>query len=261
MRLLCYPLTFLTLLQFPLWGQDPLEAPAQPGPEKIAEVEELARKLALSVEGAIVDEDGKFTLGAVGPIYTYVDADASGTLWLCHNDADRPEAILAVSSWRNKRFIEAHAFSRHQLEFKILGAEWHPAPAREPIAIPDAAPPSEEEPIRLKQMQKLLDRFSCFEEWPGKPPTKFDILPTPAYRYPDSTPDNDGAVFAIVRDRDPEAVLIIETSKDSWQYMLGRMSANPMSYQFDGKRTPIDRAVGRNSPYFFLRRGAEPADR
>lgn len=238
-----------TTLQSPLLSQDT----ELPKPEKIAEVNELARKLALSVEGSIVDGNFRETLEAIGPVSTHMDDVASSTLWLCLNAMERPEVVLAISSWQDQRFIEACSFSQHALEFDILGFKWKPSPARNPIAIKDAPQPDETEEGRLKQMEKLLERFGGSEEYLGGE-VEFEILLKPIYRYPKSSQVDDGAIFSLVRDGDPEALLVLETSKDGWQYMVGRMTGNPLSYTLDGKKIPVEFARTPTAPYIFVRR-------
>lgn len=227
-----------------------------PGPEEIADVNELARKLALSVEGSIVDGNSREILEAIGPVLTHVDDVASSTLWICPNAMGRPEVVLAISSWRDQRFIEACSFSQHKLEFNIMEMKWNPLPARNAIAIKDAPEPDKAEDGRLQQMQKLLERFGGSEEYLGGEAI-FDIQPKPIYRYPKSSRSDDGAIFCLVRAGDPEALLVLETSKDGWQYMIGRMTANPMSYKLDGKKIPVELSRNANAPYIFVRRQAE----
>ncbi len=227
-----------------------------PGPEKIAEVNELARKLASSVKGSIVDGNFREALEAIGPVSTHIDDVASSTLWLCLNSMERPEVVLAISSWKDQRFIEVCSFSQHPLEFDILGFNWKPSPARDPIAIKDAPQPDETEDGRLKQMEKLLERFGGSEEYLGGE-VELKIQLEPIYRYPKSSHKDDGAIFILMRDGDPEALLVLETSKDGWQYMVGRMTGNPMSYTLDGKKKPLEFARSSSAPYIFVRRQSE----
>ncbi len=250
-RLFCF-LFVVFAIQSPLLCQDADDA----GPEKIAEVNELARKLALCVKGSIVDGNFRETLEAIGPVLTHVDDVASSTLWLSLNSMGRPEVVLAISSWKDQRFIEACSFSQHVLEFDILGFNWKPSAARDPIEIQDAPQPEESEEGRLKQMQKLLERFGGSEKYLGGE-VEFDIQLEPIYRYPKSSQKDDGAIFSMVRDGDPEALLVLETSKDGWQYMVGRMTGNPMSYTLDGKKISVELERTATAPYVFVRRPPE----
>lgn len=227
-----------------------------PGPEKIGDINELAKRLALSVEGAIVDGDVREILEATGPVLTHIDDVASTTLWICFSEVGRPEVVLAVSSWRDQRFIEACSFSEHSLEFKIMNTEWRPSPARMPTAINDAPPPAESEADRLKQMQELLKRFGGSQAYLGRE-VEFEIPTKPIYRYSQSSRTNDGALFIMARDGDPEALLVLESSKDGWQYMVGRMTGNPMSYSLDGKQKPVEFTRNLTAPYIFVRRQPE----
>jgi hypothetical protein len=63
--------------------------------------------------------------------------------------------------------------------------------------------------------------------------------------------------LASMRDGDPEALLVLETSKEGWQYMIGRMTGNPMSYTFDGKKIPVELPRSATGAYIFVRRQAE----
>lgn len=225
--------------------------------EKIADINELAKKLASSVAGAIVDGNFREALEVIGPVLTHYDNVASSTLWICPNAMGRPQVVLAISSWRDQRFIEACSFSEHELAFTIIETKWNPTPARKPIALPEAPQPAETEAGRLQQMQELLKRFKGSEAYLGGE-VEFEIQVKPIYRYPKSTRLDDGALFAFVRDGDPEALLVLETTKDGWQFMVGLMTGNPMSYSVDGKRTAIAPVRNTQAPYIFVRRQAEP---
>jgi len=52
-------------------------------------------------------------------------------------------------------------------------------------------------------------------------------------------------------------LLVLETSKDGWQYTVGRMTGNPLSYTLDGKKMPVEFARTATAPYVVVRRQAE----
>ena len=60
------------------------------------------------------------------------------------------------------------------------------------------------------QMKELVARFRCEVVEPEKRRTELRILPTPIYRYEDPKRALDGCVFAMCRDGDHEAILILE---------------------------------------------------
>ncbi len=254
-------LVLLLVLVFPTSGfaqADAVPAEKVPvGPEKLASVKKLAQILSTNVVGAVVKDGQNVPVKLMGPIYASADAEASGTLWLCPSSDGGPEAILAISSWRDRRFFELHSFSKHELKFQIAGQSWSPAPAHNPIKIPNAPKPEADADARLKQMQQLLTRFGCTQEFANKNPIELTILTKPIYRYPQATADQDGGVFVIARDKDPEALLLIETDGGEWSYLVGRMSANSMFLQFDETRTALE-PRSRNGAYFLASRQADP---
>jgi len=84
-------------------------------------------------------------------------------------------------------------------------------PETEPIK--DAATVAATSQLRVNQMRSLARSYDVEMNGPDGRPTNLRLLPQPLYRYTDSTPERDGAIFAFVftAGADPELLLRIES--------------------------------------------------
>jgi len=216
----------------------------------------VAKQAVAELTGVELVDGKDEALECVGPVYSFGEPGfkiASGTLWVwTRNGIQRPAAVLSLATIDVRRFFEFHSFSENPLTFPILGGKWQPAAAWQPLELPNAPAPAETEQRRLSQMKLLTQRFkSTVRVIPGDRIDEMRILPTPIYRYPNTTKERDGAVFVVSRDGDPEALLIIETTSKGWQYMPARLSGHVPTIILDGKPTELSYLMGPSQPYFY----------
>lgn len=225
---------------------------------KTREILEIAKTNVTEVQGRI---DGNETpLEPHGPFYTFSDSTrkiTSGTVWIWGKQG-RPAAIMTLSTQQKRRYFEFRSICDQKLKFNVLGIAWEPQPSWDPIKIQNGPKPTSSKPRRLTQMKELVSRFRCEvdESSRGRGITLLRILPTPIYRYEDTEKQLDGCVFAMCREGDPEAVLILETTESGWQFMGGTMTGFTPTLYFDEKPYVLEE---RNSPkmsYIFLTRPA-----
>ncbi len=245
----------LCLLPCSLFAQD---KPAEPTSEQILAI---AKEAVAELTGFEQVNGKEEALECVGPVYSFGEPGfkiASGTLWVwTRKGVQRPAAVLSLATVDVRRFFEFHSFSENSLSFPVLGAYWQPEAAWEPLELPNAPAPAETEQRRLSQLKLLTERFkSKVRVIPGDRIDEMRILPTPIYRYPDSTKEKDGAVFVVSRDGDPEALLVIETTAKGWQYMAARLSGHVPTILLDGKPTELNYPMGPSQPYFYTFRRA-----
>ena len=124
--------------------------------------------------------------------------------------------------------------------------------------VPDAPPPDETAPRRLRQMRAIVNRFTGVEVRAGaevreKERCELRLLPQPIDRYTPSSADRaDGAIFIAAFGTNPEAVLFIESDGKAWNYAVGRLcGATTISLSIDRKTAwegaPVRYSV--DSPY------------
>ena len=254
MRYFLFTALFLTTAQASVRAQEDV-----PAKTKTQEIVAIARASLGDIQGTSIVEGKAVDLEPVGPVLTFVEPVfkiASGTLWVW-GKSGRPSAVMSLATVDKRRFYEFHSFSEHPLDFKILGDAWRPKPSWSPLDIPNSSAPLETEQRRLSQMKKLVERFRSTERViPGDKIVEMRILPTPIYRYPNSTQEMDGALFVISRDGDPEALLVIETKKNGWQFMAARLSGHVPTVYLDEKPYVLDYRIGPQQPYFYVIRKA-----
>ena len=171
------------------------------------------------------------------PIYFWTNPTKGGGqfgsvfLW---THSGRPVAVASIFAHpiEGKRRI---THELHSLTTDVLYPEctdghpetWQPKGGlvREPF--PDAPPPEASPARRLLQMRKLGRTFGGHTvDW-RKQRWELRLLPQPLYRY--SAPKAgivDGGLFALVTDAgtDPEILLLLEATKDGWQFGLMRFT-------------------------------------
>ena len=262
---MCWLVSMHVTFQEPKQG-NPAEKPVDKSAKESAassteEVIAIAKASIAELKGVVKLEDKSVDVEAVGPVYTFGEPGyqiASGTLWLWKTkDSARPEAIMSLATISATRCYEFHSFSVNNLQFDVLGRKWSPEPAWDPKEIPNAPEPGESEQRRLTQMKKLVERFRSKEYVPQLNVThEMRILPTPIYRYPNSTKQCDGAVFVIGRDGDPEATLMLEAINGKWHFFATRLSSHLPTVYLDEVEYKLDNPPGPFRPYFYTFRPA-----
>jgi hypothetical protein len=121
-----------------------------------------------------------------------------------------------------------HSLATGPLESLRNGeSHWTPIKAGvDPHPVPDAAPPAKTAAQRLAQMRSAARAFTVLQAVDAEETKEVELrlLPQPIYRYEAGTEDaaRDGAIFAYLRDWDPEILLLVESrdTKDGprWHY-------------------------------------------
>jgi hypothetical protein len=154
-----------------------------------------------------------------------------GALFLWVHEG-RPVAVVTFFTFKWADGRRAIVHERHSLTSEPVEATWRgdsvwrtSAPGLSFKAVPDAPPPAESAPARLRQMQAMVRDFSANtvddkgSTWPLRPLVK------PLYRY---VGKSDGAVFALVQGTDPEAFVVMEARGDGkdrhWEYAVARFT-------------------------------------
>ncbi len=246
-----------------VWGQD--KDSVNPSAESQAFA--IARATANQMHAYALAPEKRTELALSGPQYTFTDPArqiSSGTIWMWSNGG-RPAAIMSLCSMKKLRYLEFCSFSDGTLEFTgLFGERWRPAPAWKPIAMAGALPPDKSSQRRLSQLKELAARFRASAVRPSTGRTELlRVLPRPIYRYSENSYPQDGAIFLVVRDGDPEAALVIETTQQDnsytgWQFMAGNLTKNIASIFLDEQEFKLDNASGEALPYQMIRRTAEP---
>ena len=145
----------------------------------------------------------------------------------------RPEVIGSI--WASggetpagKRLCHTfHSLAMGPLEAIRNGESyWTPTKAGvDPRPVPDAAPPAKTPAQRLAQMRAAARAFTVLQAVDANETKEVELrlLPQPIYRYPtDAESLSDGAIFAYLRDWDPEILLLVESLETKggvrWHY-------------------------------------------
>jgi len=166
--------------------------------------------------------------------------DGASVIWVADG---RPEAIGSIYPWQEKFVHEFESLSRGSLEAEFEERlVWKPETAGlEFREIPDAPPPSQSAPLRLRQMKALASQFSStLLGWrdDGSQVEKLRLILRPLYRYEIKRPDQilDGALFAYAVGTDPETLLVIEAVRRAnqwrWEYAFVRQTSAGLEGRF-----------------------------
>jgi hypothetical protein len=126
-------------------------------------------------------------------------------------------------------------------------ADGHRWSARKPgivlRSVPDAPPPGDGKPTRLRQMKELAGRVSAtIVNLASTNTQEMRLLPRPIYRYEEATGELlDGTVFGLTTNgTNPDAILVVELHKSeegalNWKFGFAGMTQEQLSVKFDGK--------------------------
>lgn len=177
-----------------------------------------AEALSLKVQG------GKRLALRETPLQTFsIGGNIFGSVYLWLDAQKRPAAIGTLGSLpiakRDTGFIELHTLITQQLEPILVPGNLHIRWAPDghdlkPKRLEDVAPAAESEKGRLIQMRGIARSFEA-DMINEKERNNLRLLPQPLYRYPDSSPDHDGAIFAWIWTvgTDPEVLMHVYTQK------------------------------------------------
>jgi hypothetical protein len=127
---------------------------------------------------------------------------------------------------------------------------WEPKAGLKLVPLQDAPTPAKSAAQRLRQMKALGSRFGGHTvDW-RKERWELRLLPQPLYRYGKTQDDViDGALLALVTDAgtDPEILLLLEATSDSWNYALARFTDSSFFVALDKNQVF---SVERGTPEF-----------
>lgn len=161
-------------------------------------------------------------------------------------DGGRPAVLGQVFVIKSGYWLhEFQSAAIHPLVLKRRADEsspWQPRKAGvEFELVPGASAPAANRNVRLTQMKELARKFTASDDFRvnagDKETTKYELrlLPQPAYRYPEKTAAEDGALFAFVHGTDPEVVLIVEAQGNKWYFACAPLTCWAVQVNFDGK--------------------------
>lgn len=214
--------------------------------EEVDETKERAKRLyglfaetAESLEMQSATKEKPFRLEDK-PLFTFASAGTVfGSVYVWFDSEDRLAVVGTIGSLpineAEYEFVELHLLKPAEIQPVTFSGfpskKWFPEVESlrlQPIA--DAPQVSANESGRLVQMRGLARQFSG-EMIQGDQINQLRLLPQPLYRYPKSTRDRDGALFALVWDKgtDPEVLLRIESvdsadGKPTWHYQAIRFT-------------------------------------
>jgi hypothetical protein len=204
--------------------------------------EDHVRSLELrSAENEPIDliEHPLFAFGDAARVHNY------GTLW-AWGKTGRPAAVMEL--WRDgkngKRWMNSITLTSPQQVVLATptSGRWQPTQMSQKSAPISGAPaPANKDGGRLRQLRELARRFTAHELWqPDDSRYELRILVQPVHRYSDNIDIQDGAVFVIAYDTNPEALLLIEAlgpslGKARWHYSLARSTHAELHVEFDGQ--------------------------
>lgn len=150
----------------------------------------------------------------------------------------RPLAAACVYPWGPRLEHDFESLSRERIVARYDGQIiWQPQQPGVTFAdIPEAPPPENSRPARLRQMKALAEQFQAtLLGWKRDNTDREELrlLSRPLYRYdPKDGPVIDGTVFAFVMGTDPEVLLLIEAVQNEgatkWQYAFARRTSGEL---------------------------------
>lgn len=188
-----------------------------------------------------------------------------GSVYVWHDASSRLAAVGTIGSIpinaNDVEFIELHLLMPTPIEPLRFpgrdGKRWQPDVSDLSLrAIIDSPAVAKTATARMIQMRGLARRFSA-DMISGQQTNQLRLLPQPIYRYEDSTPELDGALFAFVWDKgtDPELLLRLEVVADAddgksrWHYQPVRFSWRELNLRLaDMVVWDADELVDRNRP-------------
>lgn len=223
----------------------------------------------------LFDEDAaalEFSAEKTGEEYTLVkqplfrfstEGTVFGTVYVWHDASSRLAVIGTIGSLpirgTNTQFVELHLLKPEPISPVVIRGfpdkRWQPnVEELEFQSFSQAPEVATNARLRLTQMRSLARQFTAEMQHNGQN-NQLRLLPQPLYRYPDSTKERDGALFAFVWDNgtDPELVLRIESSDQSgeavWQFQPVRLTYRELSLHHEDEQVwHVAEFLERNAP-------------
>jgi hypothetical protein len=239
-------LAALALCHGPAFGDEPADAP--PADDEKARLQ-AAQRHVRQLDLRRVDADSQLIELIDHPLLSFGDParmHQRGSFW-GWQPTGRPAAFLEL--WQNadqpelwRHSITLSSSERVSLDAAMAGRWTPPQTPLETPAISDGPAPAKDESGRLRQLRELARRFTAHEFWdPDNSRFELRLLAQPVHRYSEPAGGiQDGAVFILAHDTNPEIVLLIEAHGESaasshWHYTLVPTSSAEVHVELDGK--------------------------
>lgn len=180
--------------------------------------------------------------------YTREGGKRLGSVFLWTSSNRRPAAIGTIGSIPangEHLFTELHWLLDQPLQEIELSQTapkiWSFDGKQPDSAVPLAPDPAAQEQFRLIQMRNIVRQFKA-KMTEGAQSHELRLLPQPLYRYPASTQEQDGAIFALVwtDGTDPELLLHIYTSgtkeQPAWYWQPIRFTWRALELDYQEKQ-------------------------
>ncbi|MCO8124213.1 hypothetical protein NHH03_20890 [Stieleria sp. TO1_6] len=240
-------------------GQEPTETAAAPDP-KSDRLFDRFDETARSLEMATAADDKKF-VASESPLFRFSsEGTVFGGVYLWKDASKRMAVIGTIGSipinGNDVEFVELHLLKPQRLKPVTLmgGKRWDPDVT--PLQfrdLPQSPKVAESASSRLVQLRAIARQFSA-DMIEGEQTNSLRLLPQPLFRYPDSTKQHDGALFAFVWDKgtDPELILRIESTEDDgqlvWKYQPIRFTWRELKLRHSGDDVwSVDEFLERNN--------------
>ncbi len=217
--------------------------------ERAEKLSNLFLEQAESLEIMPIDSDKPFKL-APTPLFRFAtEGTVFGSVFVWHDADSRLALIGTIGSLpingTDIQFVELHLLKPERISPLILPGfpvkRWDPDIDELQLNPLDEAPAvAANARMRLTQMRSLARQFTA-QMIHNNQTNQLRLLPHPLYRYSDSTPERDGALFAFVWDNgtDPELVLRVESvTRDgvpTWNYQPIRFTWRALKLQHKGQ--------------------------
>ena len=179
------------------------------------------------------------------PLLSYSDPArgyAAAGLWRIGKQG-RPLGYVSVEYWsahdREPPRLSMEFLSMTDAAFELSDSRrslWSPRSSGiEFRELTGPAKPAANERLRLRQFKAAAQRFTISERLLGEPYT-LRMLPNPIDRYSDPEAGIvDAAAFAFAYGTNPEAILLIECSEETWRYGVAHTSSAEVTVELDGQ--------------------------
>jgi hypothetical protein len=249
--------------------KDKPEKGTEPAPDK--EYLRAAEKVVSGIEVEIFSDDKWSKVKRIEkPLLFYGDPTRDndrGSVW-GWGEKGRPLALLELWQQVNVRTYWYFCIcntSGGRLRASRGGVPWWLAndSAVELKDVPDAPTPSTEAPQRQRQIKQLAQKFTGHEFW-DPDNTRYNLrrLESPLYTYRDEDSGLlEGGLYTLANGTNPEIMIFLEarvdpkdSSKKTWQYVVGRSAHAELHLEYDGKEVfeapRGNRVSAQNKPYW-----------
>jgi len=175
------------------------------------------------------------------------DGNTYGSVYVWKDAANRLAAVGTIGSipirGNDVEFVEFHLLKPTPIKpLRIGGKVWSPKVDSLVLRdVPEAPAVAANPASRLTQMRAMARSFSA-TMYRDNQTNKLRLLPQPIYRYENSSPQYDGALFAFVWDigTDPELLLRFEIDSEDdklvWKYQPVRFTYRHLELQHGGEK-------------------------